>query len=102
MNESAPAQRAYPAKVIGEGLDCGGTFLIRFTGNSGEIDAKLGEESIPASEAGIYYADGLPETYKVENLEIRIGFRKPSASEAYPCTARGPAYRHIFVTSITK
>lgn len=102
MNESAPAQEAFQAKVLGKGLDCGGTFLIRFTENSGEFDAKLDKESIPASETGIYYADGLPEAYQVENLDIHIGFRKPSENEAYPCTALGPAYHHIIVTSTTK
>ena len=76
-------------KVLSRGMDCGDTFLIQFND---------GVAGVPANNYdNIFYADNLPEAFKVENTTIHVSFRVPTDSETMACTAQGIAYPHIYI-----
>ena len=67
------------ATVVGQGMDCGETFMITLTSS---ID--------PDMEEGTYYADHLNS-----GLKIQLNGRAPNADETYACTTMGPGYPHL-------
>ena len=81
----------YTGYVVGKGIDCGETYLIR-------VDQKL--YSVYETVNYTYYADQLPDAYKKQGLVIHFNCRRPASSESYPCTALGYAYTHIVITDV--
>jgi hypothetical protein len=88
-NEEKEETISYNATVIGEGLDCGETFLIKFNDNlEGLVDNDF---------ENVFYAINLHNEYKIENLQIEVYFRQPEVDELLICTTLGPAYPQIFI-----
>ena len=83
---------SYPlkARVIGQGLDCGETYLI-------EVTESTIEDQIPT---GTYYADGLGHPFTQADLEIELNARVPRDDEEPVCTAMGQAYPHVVVFEV--
>ena len=79
--------------VLGQGQDCGTTYLIKFNNNAVGIPAN--------SYNNIFYALNLPSQYKVDNLPLKITFRLPTNSEIPACTAMGTAFPQLFIETAT-
>lgn len=69
------------AQVVGEGIDCHSNWRIKDVNNT---DAD--------NSFGIFSEIGLPEEYKVENLNLRLKLREAEAEEVPFCTTLGVAY----------
>jgi len=83
-------EEQFNATVIGQGLDCGNSYLIKLNeGASG-----LPENSFD----NIFYEINLPEEYKVEGKLIYVEFRLPNNDEYMMCTTLGIGYPAIYVT----
>ncbi|RXJ45771.1 hypothetical protein [Gelidibacter gilvus] len=80
----------FNAVVIGKGLDCGDSFLIKFNENS---------PGLPSSIDNTYYEINLPNEFKVAGKEIVVDFRKPKENEYFPCTTLGIGYNLIYIIS---
>ncbi|MCL1932864.1 MAG: hypothetical protein FWF53_03485 [Candidatus Azobacteroides sp.] len=80
----------FGAIVIGKGLDCGNSFLIRF-------DNDVTGLPFPSKA---YYEINLPEKYKINNERINVKFRVPNAEELIVCTTMGPAYPQIYIVEV--
>ena len=79
------------ATVLGKGLDCGNSFIIKFD------EAVTG---LPQNAENTFYEINLPEDYKVEGKEIMVEFRIPEPDEIMVCTTMGIAYPQIFITKV--
>lgn len=89
----------FMAEVLGQGMDCGDTYLIRFRmEDQEEVMEILGLEN--PGFFPVYYAQNLPDEYKNQGLQVRINFRLPTSDEAMACTAMGPGYGHIWIEDI--
>ncbi|PCI31561.1 MAG: hypothetical protein COB60_11275 [Flavobacteriaceae bacterium] len=88
-NEEKEEIISYNVTVIGKGLDCGETFLIKFNDN---IDGLIDN-----SFDNVFYAINLYDEYKIESLQIKVTFREPLVEELLSCTTFGPAYPQIFI-----
>lgn len=77
----------YEATILGQGIDCGETYLIDLTRVSGDTEFT----------DGTYYADNLLSEFKVSGLKIQLNCRGLNADEIYACTHLGPYYPHVFV-----
>ena len=77
----------FEATVLGQGIDCGETYLINLTNISG----------ITEITGGTYYADNLPSDLKIIGINIVLNCRLPNDEEVYACTDMGPSYPHVFV-----
>ena len=82
----------FKATVLGKGQDCGNTFLIRFD------EEVAGLPNSPVK--GCYYADNLPEEYKIEGKTVEIQFRLPKEDEMSACTTMGIAFPHMYVLDV--
>jgi hypothetical protein len=82
----------FEAIVLSIGTDCGDTWIISLTNLTGD----------PEIADNTYYADNLPEEFKIEGLEIKLDCRLPENDEYYACTTLGPAFPHIAVTGCEK
>ena len=82
----------FEAIVLSIGPDCGNTWIISLTNLDGD----------PEIADSTYYADNLPEEFKIEGLEIKPDCRLPENNEYYACTTLGPAFPHIVVTGCKK
>ena len=81
----------YLVTVLGKGIDCGDTYLIQFEERLAEV------EKYTETNSEIYYADRLPDEFKINDLHLLIKFRNPTMDELYPCSTLGPTYPHIIV-----
>ena len=81
----------FQVTVLGKGIDCGDTYLIKF--NEGQNILK----ALSNNESDLYYADNLPKELKFENIQVLIKFRNPTTGELYPCTTLGFPYPHIII-----
>lgn len=80
----------FNAVVIGKGLDCGNSFLIKFN---------EGIKGLPNTIDNTYYEINLPNEFKVAGKEIKVDFRNPKENEYFPCTSLGPGYNLIYIIS---
>ena len=80
----------FNAVVIGKGLDCGDSFLIKFNENI---------KGLPNSIDNTYYEINLPNEFKVAGKEIKVDFREPKENEYFPCTTLGIGYNLIYIIS---
>jgi len=82
----------FNAVVIGKGLDCGDSFLIKFNENTA---------GLPNSIDNTYYEINLPNEFKVAGKEIKVDFREPKENEYFPCTTIGIGYNLIYIIAAT-
>jgi len=80
----------FEATVVGQGMDCGDMFLIDLVNLTGE----------DAISNGRYYADDLPERYKIQGMEIKLNCRFPNEDELYACTTFGSGFSHVYVLEL--
>lgn len=81
---------AFRVEVVGRGLDCGDTFLIRFSENDeNKVNAYLEHAN---SYYPVFYAVGLPEEFKEEGLILNVTIRQCETNDIPLCTAMGPGY----------
>ncbi len=79
------------ATVLGKGLDCGNSFLIKFDNNV---------TGLPENFDHIFYEINLPDEYKIEGKKIKVEFRDPESDEMMACTTMGIGYPEIFITKV--
>ena len=91
-DENEIKENPFNATVIGEGLDCGNSYLIKFNDNV----SGLPQNSLDNT----FYEINLPEEYKVEGKLIHVEFRLPENDEFMLCTALGIAYPQIYITKV--
>ncbi len=96
QEDEPTAQPEFLAQVLGQGPDCGDTYLIRILNDSTQI------HRITGSYDRVYYADNLPEAQKQTDLLLNIEFRNLREDELYVCTTFGISYRHIFIIDSKK
>lgn len=89
-NEIEIKEELFNATVIGEGLDCGNSYLIKFNDDVSGLPQN--------SFDNIFYELNLPEDYKVEGKLIFVEFRLPENDELIVCTTLGLAYPQIYIT----
>ncbi len=77
----------FEATVMGNGLDCGETYLISLTQRGSNSDI----------EDGMYYAYQLDPEFKEPGLKVYLNCRQPNDSELQACTMMGPTYQHLIV-----
>jgi hypothetical protein len=82
----------YNATVIGVGLDCGNSYLIKFNENAIGVPTNTSEN--------IFYEINLPSQFKVNGLKINVAFRQPTNNEIMVCTAQDYAFPQIFIESV--
>jgi len=82
----------YNVTVLGRGMDCGNSFLIKFE----DDDLGLPRNTFDS----IFYEINLPKKYKIKGLKIRVNIRDPRNDELKFCTAMGPSYPQIYVTRV--
>lgn len=82
---------AYNATIVGEGLDCGSSYLIKF-------DSTV--TGLPENISHIYYEINLPDTYKIPGRRIAVAFRSPYPGEYINCTMQGPTYAQVYIISV--
>ena len=88
----------FNAEVLGTGMDCGSIHLINFMeGDREKIFQILGKED---AFFPTYYALNLPNEFKIEGLQVRIKFRRPTPDEDVGCTTMGPGFGHIWIKEI--
>jgi len=81
---------SFNAVVIGKGLDCGNSFLIKFDENV---------TGLPTTIDNTFYEINLPNEFKVEGEKIKVKLREPQENEFFPCTTLGPGYNLIYIIS---
>lgn len=79
------------ATVLGKGLDCGNSFLLKFD------DEVIG---LPENFDHIFYEINLPDDFKIEGKKIKVGFRSPNPDEMMACTTMGIGYPQVFITKV--
>ena len=82
----------FKATVLGQGMDCGDTYLILLTNLSGD-------STIINST---YYADNLSQDLKIDGLEIFLNCRYLKNNEMSVCTTYGIGFPHVFVIESEK
>jgi hypothetical protein len=95
-----PEKNYYIVEVIGRGMDCGDTFLVRFQ----EEDEARVNKYLEHSNAyfPVFYANNLPEEFKYEGWGLKVTLHKCQPAELPGCTAWGPGYGHICIESVEK
>jgi hypothetical protein len=80
---------SYNATVIGKGLDCGNSYLIKFNNDVVGLPANTTENT--------FYGINLPEEFKVAGKKIKVEFREPTEEELIVCTTMGISYPQIYI-----
>lgn len=89
-NKDDDNNELFNAVVIGKGLDCGNSFLIKFNENI---------TGLPNTIDNTFYEINLPNELKENGKEIKVAFREPKDNEFLLCTTLGPGYNVIYITS---
>jgi hypothetical protein len=89
----------FSAEVLGPNPDCG-IYAIKITEGNEKVNSIIESTSLDS----VYIANNLPEELKLRGLKIKLNFRKPTNNnnELGVCTAMGPNYPWIFVTTAAK
>jgi hypothetical protein len=83
---------SHNAEIIGEGMDCGDSYLIKF-----EVDVS----GLPNNSFdNTFYEIGLPEEFKTPGKKVQVEFREPTPEERMFCTTQGPSYPQIVILSV--
>jgi hypothetical protein len=80
----------FDAVVIGKGLDCGDSFLIKFNENI---------PGLPNTIDNTFYEINLPNEFKEDGKEIKVDFRETKDNEYLICTTLGIGYNAIYILS---
>lgn len=78
--------------VIGKGLDCGNSYLIKFNDDFSGIPENSFDNT--------FYEINLPDEFKIDGKSVYIEFRDPKDEEIMGCTTMGPSYYQIFITKV--
>jgi len=88
---------SFQVEVVGKGLDCGDTFLIRFADkDENRVNAYLGRTN---AYYPVFYAVGLPDEFKDEGLILNVSIRQCGTDDIPVCTAMGPGYAIVCIQS---
>ena len=80
------------AIILGQGMDCGDSYLIKFNDNV---------QGLPTPNLNnTYYTIDLPQSYKVDSLEVYVEYRMPQGNEGMACSAMGPSFTQIVITHV--
>jgi len=79
------------ATVLGKGLDCGNSYLLKFDDDVTGLTENLDH---------IFFEINLPDDYKIEGKKIKVRFRSPKPDEMMACTTMGIGYPEIFITKV--
>jgi hypothetical protein len=82
----------FNATVMGKGLDCGDSFLIKFNNVVSGLPVNNFDNT--------FYEINLPEEYKTEGKKIKVEFREPKNDEVMVCTTLGIGYPQIYITKV--
>lgn len=93
-----PEKDYFFVEVIGKGMDCGDTFLVKFQ----EEDEARVNKYLEQTNAyfPVFYANNLPEEFKQEGFSLKVTLKK--CQELPFCTTMGPGYGHICIESVEK
>ncbi|MCK4661615.1 MAG: hypothetical protein KAT68_02015 [Bacteroidales bacterium] len=91
-NEKETDDLLYNATVLGKGLDCGNSFLIKFN------DDVIGLSENNSDNT--FYEINLSEEYKIEGKKIKVEFREPEQGELMVCTTMGIGYPQVFIVKV--
>ena len=80
----------YTGKIISVGTDCNDTYII-------EVDQNINGAN---NNYKTFYAEQLPDDFKMMGLKIKFNCRTSEASELSPCTTMGITYPHITITEV--
>ena len=89
-NKDDDNKELFDAIVIGKGLDCGDSFLIKFNKNV---------MGLPSTFDNTFYEINLPNEFKVAGKQIKVDFRETKDDEHLLCTMLGPGYNEIYIIS---
>ena len=87
----------FEAKVINQNIDCG-LYEIKITKGIKRVKSIVGQ----TLSENIYIAANLPIELKINNLDIKLGLRKPNKNEITACTTLGLSYNWVYVTKAIK
>ncbi len=90
-NESETNEDSFNFTVLGKGLDCGNSFLLKVNEVNGDVVSNY---------SNTFYEINLPDEYKIEGKKIYIEFREPRNDEFMYCTNMGPSYTQIYITKV--
>jgi hypothetical protein len=82
----------YNVTVLGKGMDCGNSFLIKFEDDINGLPQNNWDS--------IFHEINLPDKYKIVGMKIKVSIRKPNNNELKPCTAMEPAYPLIYIIEV--
>ena len=91
-NENESDENSFNATVLGKGLDCGNSYLIKFNNDISGLPQNTFDNT--------YYEINLPEEYKIEGKQIYVEFREPENGELMICTTMGIGYPQIYITKV--
>ena len=91
-NENETNEISPNATVIGKGLDCGNSYLIKFNDDFSGIPKN--------SLNNTFYEINLPDEFEIEGKQVYIEFREPEDGELMVCTTMGPGYYQIYITKV--
>ena len=95
--EEAYDDNIFMVEVLGVGMDCGDTWLIKFNeGDEREVNRYLENTN---AYFPVFYADDLPEDKKETGLFLNITLGECSENDISACTAMGPGYAHVCIKS---
>ena len=85
-------RNTFNAKVIGKGIDCGNSYLLKFNDDVFGLPENVFDN--------VFYEINLPEEFKVDGKEIYVEFREPDNDEIMVCTMAGPGYPQVVITKV--
>ena len=89
-NENETNEKSFNATVLGKGLDCGNSFLIKFNDDVSGLPENTFDNT--------FYEINLPEEHKIEGKQVYVEFREPVNDETMVCTTMGIGYPQLYIT----
>ena len=91
-NETVNDNNLFSATVLGRGMDCGDSYLIKFNSDVPGLPENTFDNT--------FYEINLPDEYKIEGMNIKVEFREPANAEIMVCTTMGIGYPQIYITKV--
>jgi len=91
-NEKETNEKSFNATVIGKGLDCGNSFLIKLNDDISGLQENAFDNT--------FYEINLPDEFKIEGKKIYVEFREPEKGELMVCTTMGSGYPQIYIMKV--
>ena len=91
-NKDETNDNIFNATVLGKGMDCGNSFLIKFNNDISGLPVNNFDNT--------FYEINLPEEFKTEGKKIKVEFREPENDEIMVCTTMGIGYPQIYITKV--